>query len=207
EEGKKEYSVNYLLGKERTHVDLSHEEGDKLDHLQAGTKNLIDQGYSQSEVLSKLDALGLSDETALILYDSAAECDSMLADAQLINNIDDELFSNFISFIIEEYLLFGYYNLRRSDSFSELNEFIKPNHADRIWSVINYKVMEVLRRFISLPKLRKELLDEFELEEPKANIFVNLIDQNLKELEKTFMVRSFQNIERELTKIKKGGIA
>jgi hypothetical protein len=203
EENKREYSLNYLLGKEKNHNKLSNEEGNKLDHLRVGVKNLIDQGYSKSKVIIKLESFGLSDRTALILYDSAAECNSTLADAQLINNIDDELFSNFISFVIEEYLLFGYYDLRRADSFGELDKFKKPDHADRIWSVINFKVKEVLGRWISLPKLREELLDHFRLSESKSNIFVNLIDQNLNELEKTFIIKKLQNIERELTKINK----
>lgn len=207
EEGKKEYSLNYLLGKEKIRRDLSHEEGDKLYHLQAGTKNLIDQGYTKSEVLDKLVTFGLNDETAEIVYGNAAEHSSMLADAQLINNIDDELFSNFISFVIEEYLLLGYYDLRSSYSFGELNKFKKPDYADRIWRVINFKVKEVLGRFKSLSQLREELLDCFLLSESKSNIFVNLIDQNLNELEKTFIIKKLQNIEKELTKKRKEEVA
>lgn len=203
EENKREYSLNYLLGKEKNHSKLSNEEGNNLDHLRVGVKNLIDQGYSKSKVLIKLESFGLSDKIALILYNSAAECNSMLANAQLINNIDDELFSNFLSFVIEEYLLLGYYNLRSSDSYSELDKFKKPDHADRIWSVINFKVKEVLGRWISLPKLREELLDRFRLSESKSNIFVNLIDQNLNELEKTFIIKKLQNIEKELNKKRK----
>ena len=57
------------------------------------------------------------------------------------------------------------------------------------------------------PELWEELVDHFELEEPKANIFVNLIDQNLDELEKTFMVRTLLNIESELNKNNKEEVA
>jgi len=200
EEDKKEYSLNYLLGKEKTHRDLSHEEGDKLYHLQAGTKNLIDQGYSRSEVLNKLVSYGLNDEIAEIIYGNAVEHRSLLADAQLINNIDSQLFSDFVAFIIDDYLMPGYYNYMNPDSFSDLNKFKTVEHAERIMIVLRYKALEVLRREIILPELWEELVDHFKLEEPKANIFVNLIDQHLDELEKTFMVRTLLNIESESNK-------
>jgi len=86
------------------------------------------------------------------------------------------------------------------DSFSDLNKFKTVEHAERIMIVLRYKALEVLRREIILPELWEELVDHFKLEEPKANIFVNLIDQHLDELEKTFMVRTLLNIESELNK-------
>ncbi|MFW6310745.1 MAG: hypothetical protein ACOC1K_00755 [Nanoarchaeota archaeon] len=199
--------MNYLLGKERTLQDLSHKEVDKLYHLQAGTKNLIDQGYSQSEVLSKLGAFGLNEKIAEIVYGNALEHKSLLADAQLINNIDSQLFSDFVAFIIDDYLLHGHYYYMSSDSFSDLDKFKDPGHAERILTVVRYKAMEVLRREILLPELWEQLVDHFELEEPKANIFVNLIDQNLDDLEKTFIVRTLLDIERELTKKNKEEVA
>lgn len=158
EENKREYSLNYLLGKEVSYKNLSHQDRKRVSDLQEEVKLLIDKCNEKDEVLNTLIFLGFEQKTAKIVYDNAMNYNFSIADVKIINLIDNELFKDLISYLFNEFLLRGLYKNISADSFSGLNKFEKTDHARIILEVIKIEILSILARKNSIKELKAKLI-------------------------------------------------
>ncbi|MFW6008670.1 MAG: hypothetical protein ACOCP8_05320 [archaeon] len=197
EENKREYSLDYLLGKEVSYKNLSHQDRKRVSDLQEEVKLLIDKCNEKEEVLNTLISLGFEQKTAKIVYDNAMNYNFYIADVKLINLIDDELFSELISYLFDKFLLRGIYDNISTDSFSGLNKFEKTDHARIILEVIKIEILNILARNNSIKELKAKLIWGLQFDKSKVNILIKKIEDNKADLESAFITKTLISIEEK----------
>ena len=195
--------IDFMNDKKVDNLDnLSEEEFKKLYALWVEIKNLIDDKNNKKEVIFDiLLSNGLEKISAESFYNYCINNSFPESDARLIELIEDNIFEKIVSFVIDSTLLYSNFKYMKFEEFMELGEFDNEEHAKRILRFIRNNTLEVISREISTEQLKKEMLHEYKISKEKVNIIINNIEDNLPELQDSFLIKSLNDITRRLNKL------